>query len=304
MSYSLALANPATPENIPLASDVISAASTLIKSDPATAWKKGKVFSISANGKVAPVRTFSKKVGVSGETWFMRVSEHDAQDGSFDEFWGGIGVDHAVHESQYIPEIVNASMLKTVEPEVSEVWSLHYNFGALLSPRTFTVLLITNPPSYSVSTPLREGLVVSIPFDTSSDKDLRKLEGQWGENGKGGGVGTKGRYAAVEWIRELADGKIEWRMATTSEPGGLIPGFLAAGAVPKAISKDVKHFLEWMTERRKMQTGGQMSEPVANAVNVPNAKPAAPKVIIETPGGSIVQPQSVESTAPRLLSEV
>lgn len=46
----------------------------------------------------------------------------------------------------------------------------------------------------------------------------------------------KGKYAAVEWIKELDDGRVEWRMATTSEPGGMIPGFLASGAIPGAIA--------------------------------------------------------------------
>jgi len=141
-----------------------------------------------------------------------------------------------------------------------------------------------SPPSDSN---LREGLVVSIPFDTSSDKDLRELEGQWGEGGKGG-VGVKGRYAAVEWIRELGNGRMEWRMATTSEPGGMIPGFLAAGAIPKAISKDVKHFLEWLAKNRKPE------ESTSGFGGTNSGPPMLPQVTIETPGGSfLTQPQSV-----------
>ncbi|KAG9026628.1 hypothetical protein FRB95_008655 [Tulasnella sp. JGI-2019a] len=280
MSYTLALANPAIPESIPSSSDVILAARALIESDLETEWKKGKLFPVKlSSGSTRDVQTFSRKVGDARETWFMRISEHDVtQDGTFDEFWNGLGVDHAQHEAQYIPEIVNASLLKTVEPNVSEVWSLHYNLGPMLSPRTFTIVLMTKLSEASSFPPLREGLVVSIPFNTSSDQNLSELEGQWGEGGKGK-VGVKGKYAAVEWIRELGNGKVEWRMATTSIPGGMIPGFLATGAIPGAISKDVKHFLEWMAKSRNTQTS---TDPP-----VPFAAPVLPNVIVETRGGSL-----------------
>jgi hypothetical protein len=72
-------------------------------------------------------------------------------------------------------------------------------------------------------------VVVSIPINLSSteDEELAALEEK----------GVKGRYASVEHILELPDDKVEWRMATSSSPGGLVPQFVNDLALPGAISK-------------------------------------------------------------------
>jgi len=238
--------------------------------------EEGKTFNvITHGGRTKEVRTYARKEG--GETWFMRVSEHDtAEDGTFDDFWSRLGVNHAENEARYIPEIVNASLIKMVEPRTREVWSLHYTFGKLLSQRTFTILLDTHLFSPT------SGIVISVPFNTASDKDLRNLEGSWGDHGKGG-VGVRGRYAAVEWLHVNAAGKVEWRMATTSAPGGMIPGALAAGAIPGAIAKDVQHFMGWMsTDRAKNVVPPTSQSAISTALPIPT-------VTVHTPGGNSSQ---------------
>lgn len=52
-------------------------------------------------------------------------------------------------------------------------------------------------------TDVRTRIIVSIPIDLSSDPELSKLEEP----------GVRGLYAAVERIKELDDGKVEWRCA-------------------------------------------------------------------------------------------
>lgn len=54
-------------------------------------------------------------------------------------------------------------------------------------------------------------IITSIPIDLSSpgDEELAKLEEK----------GVKAKYASVEQILELPDGKVEWKMATSSSPG-------------------------------------------------------------------------------------
>lgn len=47
----------------------------------------------------------------------------------------------------------------------------------------------------------------------------------------------RGRYASVERILELPGDRVEWRMATTSSAGGLIPQFFANLAMPEVVSK-------------------------------------------------------------------
>lgn len=69
-------------------------------------------------------------------------------------------------------------------------------------------------------------IFVSIPVDLSSDPELAKLEEK----------GVKGRYVSVESISELSGGNTEWRMATSSSPGGRIPTFIVESSMASSIS--------------------------------------------------------------------
>jgi hypothetical protein len=68
--------------------------------------------------------------------------------------------------------------------------------------------------------------IISLPVDLSSDPELAQLEEK----------GVRGRYVSVERLLELPDGKVEWRMATSSTPGGNIPTFVAERSMPSKIS--------------------------------------------------------------------
>ena len=46
----------------------------------------------------------------------------------------------------------------------------------------------------------------------------------------------KGRYVSVERIMELDNGNTEWRMATSSTPGGFLPNFLVESTMAKKIA--------------------------------------------------------------------
>lgn len=67
---------------------------------------------------------------------------------------------------------------------------------------------------------------MSIPVDVSEDAEYAKLEEK----------GVKGRYVSVERIQELDNGTVEWRMATSSTPGGSIPQFVAESSMASTIS--------------------------------------------------------------------
>ena len=99
---------------------------------------------------------------------------------------------------------------------------------------------------------------MSIPIDLtgSGDEELAKIEER----------GVKGRYVSVERIKEIEEGRVEWRMATSSTPGGNIPTFIAEASIAKSIAQvtfcfpanhfynvlmprlcqDVPHFLKWL----------------------------------------------------------
>lgn len=49
--------------------------------------------------------------------------------------------------------------------------------------------------------------------------------------------GVKGRYVSVERITELENGKVEWKMATSSTPGGSIPNFVVESTMASKIAE-------------------------------------------------------------------
>ncbi|KAG9044258.1 hypothetical protein FS837_008554 [Tulasnella sp. UAMH 9824] len=217
MPFSLDLDRPISPSNIPSPEEVLAAAKPILTSDTVK-WKPGAKYE---DGRV---HTFTTKV--NGHLWAMRKSVHGPSEGTFDDFWEGLGVNHSVHESQYIPMIQKASLVTMLEPGTCEVWSLQYNFGPVLQKRSFTVFIVTHLEPTSETNPLRQGWVVSVPFDPSSDPEFAAMEEK----------GVKARYLAVERIQETLDGKVDWRMATCSDVGGIIPEFISAPSVPKQIS--------------------------------------------------------------------
>ena len=50
------------------------------------------------------VKTFKKiaKTGGSGTNWYLRISEHGPEDGSFTDFWNGLGLNHSKNEVEYV----------------------------------------------------------------------------------------------------------------------------------------------------------------------------------------------------------
>ena len=139
-----------------------------------------------------------------------------------------------------------ATLVKKISA-TQEIWTIYYEFSSFgISPRVFTVLQVTHYDSSDPKTgcvhpyishcyyalrifliQLFNSIFVSIPVDLSSDPELAKLEEQ----------GVKGRYVSVESIKELSSGNTEWRMATSSSPGGRIPAFVVESTMASTISE-------------------------------------------------------------------
>lgn len=80
-----------TITGIPTFENCIAAARQII-ADSAN-WTEGKTFN---NGTC---RTFSKKIS-SGPNWYMRLSRHGPEDGTFSDFWAVLGSHHSENEAQ------------------------------------------------------------------------------------------------------------------------------------------------------------------------------------------------------------
>ncbi|KAG8708914.1 hypothetical protein FRC09_000968 [Ceratobasidium sp. 395] len=195
---------------IPLLDPVLASAKELVDDIPS--WRPGKTY----HG----VKTSFKKPEGSGPGWFARISLHPLAEGTFDEFWACLGENHSVHEQEYIPEIQSAIPLGAFG--AFEAWSLNYKFTPPISNRTFTFLIT----SVLEETESRQGYVISLPLDVSSDEGLAAKVPP----------GVRARYVSVERVREL-DGQVEWTMATSSNPGGMIPVFLSDSQMPSKIAE-------------------------------------------------------------------
>ncbi|KAJ4487734.1 hypothetical protein J3R30DRAFT_3787308 [Lentinula aciculospora] len=216
---------PLKPSDIPSEDEIFNAADSIIES--CTTWKPGKTYH-----KV--VKTYTRAKGPDdGAPWHCRISVHKPDEATFDQMWAKLGKDKATNELQFIPDIHKVTKVKEISSNQS-IWTLFYKFPPPVSPRVFTELQVTR---LSEASP-RTGIVISIPIDLSSPEDveLARMEEK----------GVKGRYASIERIVELEDGSTEWRMATSSTPGGSIPSWLAESTMASKISEDVPHFMKWL----------------------------------------------------------
>jgi len=229
MSYQLSV-SPLKLQDIPPEDTIVTLGTELL--DSTAGWKKGRIL---AKGKVL---TLSRPKGpADGAPWHCRVSEHTREDATFDEFWSKLGANKAENEKEFIGAIKKVAQVKRIS-DTQSIWTLYYTFPPPVSPRVFTVLqtirLLESSP--------KSGIIVSIPIDLHEDHELAKIEEK----------GVKGRYVSVERLLELEDGMVEWRMATSSTPGGSIPSFISEGSLPGQIASDVPHFLKWFhTVREK-----------------------------------------------------
>ncbi|KDQ60770.1 hypothetical protein JAAARDRAFT_124085 [Jaapia argillacea MUCL 33604] len=229
--YKLTI-TPIKPDEIPPEETILALGQEVLEST--STWKQGKSYHNHT------VKTLSRPKGPGdGASWHCRLSEHKPEDATFDEFWSKVGVNKAENEMKFIGDIKKVTLIKQISPTMS-IWSMYYHLPPPISARTFTVLQVTH--LYEASP--RSGIIVSIPVDVTHDPELAKLEEK----------AVKGRYVAAERFRELENGNVEWIVATSSTPGGMIPQFITDKSMPSKISDDVPHFLHWFHTVRDSPT--------------------------------------------------
>jgi len=225
-------ATPLKPSELPPEDKVIQAGRELIEAT--LNWKSNGSFAKGVvTGYVHP------KDADDDQPWFCRVSEHSAEEASFDEFWFGLGTNKPEHEKKFVHVVDDVVQLKKISDTVA-IWSIHYHFAPPISNRAFTVAQFIQ---LDLTSTKRTGFVVSIPVDVHTDAGDAELA-------KSDFKGVRGRYVSIERVQERDDGKVEWRMATSSTPGGNIPNFIVQKSTPGQVANDVPMFLKWLHSER------------------------------------------------------
>ncbi|KAK9239753.1 hypothetical protein V1525DRAFT_338711 [Lipomyces kononenkoae] len=192
----------------------VSLARSLI-TELANTWHKGSSYPLG-------VQAYSRKL--LGEKWFARISIHDEP---WDWFKAGICDNHSQNEVDYIDTFESYS---EIDPGESGWKGIHarYRLGFPLSIREMPEWILAIQPDPDV----KEFFVISVPADVPVSKNT-----------------VRGRYASIEYLQELPDGKMKWTMAFTSDGGGFIPRFIQNLALPSTIAKDVPKFLTWAKKK-------------------------------------------------------
>ncbi|RLV96614.1 Inner nuclear membrane protein SRC1 [Spathaspora sp. JA1] len=186
-------------------------------------WHSSKSFNYKLkSGGDIQVQTF--KTLIANKSWFARTSNiptkyHDKLihciTGTSEP-----GTTHSDYEQRYIDEITSVECSEICQ--FPDGWSYKvkakYDFGLFIQKRVFYEL---------VNIYKGDGYVYVIS---------QAVKGEEG----GFVVGT---YDSIERITWTEDNKLIWTMATTSNPGGLIPTWLTNLTIPSAIAKDVPRVL-------------------------------------------------------------
>ncbi|KAJ7267250.1 hypothetical protein C8J57DRAFT_1068192, partial [Mycena rebaudengoi] len=199
-------------KEIPSEDAIISAARILI--EDSLSWTQGKAYASRT------VQT-SHEVLPDGCSWHSRSSAHSLP---FDQFWSVLGHQWMPAKKAFNDEYIEKVTLVKTLSSTTSIWTIQYKFPPPLSPRVFTILQVTRlDDAYP-----RTGWVVHLPIDLTGPGDEALLAQE--------GHGIKGRYACVEKITQLPDGRTEWRLVTSNTPGGWIPKFLVEKTLPARIS--------------------------------------------------------------------
>jgi len=228
---------PLTLDSIPSVEAILKVALPLIQESES--WGPSGTFEHKRSIRTSVHTVHRPKGPKDGAPWYGRLSEHTKEHGTWDDFWAGLGVNHSEHEAEYYPELKCVTCLERISPQ-QEIWTLHYALRPPISDRVFTVVITTHVDK-DETTGLRTGYIISLPIDVSSNPDYSKQEAPV----------TRGRYSSIERIQETTDGGVNWRMITSSTPGGAIPQWIANRSIPGKIQEDVPAYIEWMHKRRE-----------------------------------------------------
>ncbi|RAL15669.1 SRPBCC family protein [Aspergillus homomorphus CBS 101889] len=189
--------------------------------------------------------------------WICRTSVHEnaAHDGtaSWAEFRAGLRESHSVHEMEYTPSVsaVETLLEWPTQTEIEGGWQR----VIVHAPRSFIVLVVSaDRPGGDQS----GFMTVQIPLSPEAEPADALPDLCRAISAAQPSKAVLASYSSVEQVSptrsDAVTDAVTWTMATTSEAGGAIPGWVqrswTLGGAPKAVVADVGLFLGWTSRKR------------------------------------------------------
>ncbi|KAK9459144.1 uncharacterized protein V1516DRAFT_656072 [Lipomyces oligophaga] len=226
MTEFIYTAHPLDTSGIPKAATAIASAKPILD-DIEKVWKKGAVYN---KYKVQTYSHVYANADGSSSKWFARISIHGGggDNISWDLFVKGLLENHTENETEYI---FNMEKFDYFQTERDDWTGVHVVFKVpmFMNPRDSPEYLLATQPDPDI----KEFYIISLP-------STRKVYSGH----------SSARYASIEHVKVLDDGKIKWTLAVTSdEKMALLPAFIQDYVFVKIVTEDVPTFLEWAIKK-------------------------------------------------------
>ncbi|EPQ30857.1 uncharacterized protein PFL1_01754 [Pseudozyma flocculosa PF-1] len=259
-----------TPDYARYLAGHVEAAFRLIRQS--RAWKQGKQYHTAVGGAVNTRSAPSNMQGKAAKLgWHLRDSIHNEADTglTFDDFRGGLLVDHQPKEREYIHDVIDVKLVQSIKEKQAEVWRNSYQMPALVGNRDFLQLqLMLDLPRHAepfseqhqqlaVDRLLDPAALAASQAADAGDAGARsfiviQLPVEHPDEPERKGEFVRGAYGSVEVVWEV-EGGVEWLMMVQSDAGGKIPLVLQEMSMNGKIAEDVPSFVGWAQKAKPGQ---------------------------------------------------
>lgn len=213
-----------------------------------TEWKPSKVFPCEG---MADIQT---SVGqFNSVKWHMRLTEAEDKNSELYDWLKTVlagsfepqhyeSDNHTLHEKQYIAEVKDIDLKFTYELQntfhksITYLARVYYSFSFPVLNRVFYELV-------HVVDETDQFLIIQVPVEPTQFFDPVRLVRDRDY--------IVGKYSSVEAVTK--GDVLSWRMATASQPGGMIPKWITQFSMDKVIAHDCTAILDYVKEKKSKE---------------------------------------------------
>ncbi len=162
---------------------------------------------------------------------------------------------HQIHEATYV-DVLN--VWKPIDlpndEQIKEGWvgnTLEYELGYPFTTRVFNQFYYLAPPKFHHlnNTTNTNTNTTDIENDISEYSFVVSIVGDYF---KPNPKHTRAEYSSIERIRKLNNGKIEWIVATCSEPHVTCPKWLQHKVTVRSLAANIPQYFKWVASHRDL----------------------------------------------------